>query len=165
MKRKHVLVALICIAICLSYVMTACSPETNEIPRNFEAACFPGSNVILYKADPTLLTSQDELESYRNSYTFSGANAEVLEKMDSYSSGFFDEKMLIVIHLSEASGSYEITVEKVDFADSKAQVTLKREIPHACTDDIKIWSIFIEVDAQEIESVGYTVVEEFVEEK
>ena len=55
MKRKHVLVALICIAICLSYVMTACSPETNEIPRNFEAACFPGSNVILYKADPTLL--------------------------------------------------------------------------------------------------------------
>lgn len=42
--------------------------------------------------------------------------------------------MLIVINLQEGSGSYEITVKRIDFADSRAIVTLERKSPHIIPD-------------------------------
>lgn len=102
-----------------------------------------------------LITSYKELIDYMNSSRFLGAEKVVINKMESYLPDFFDEKMLVVINLEEETGSSKIFVERIDFADSEAMITLKRQVPDACEDSIKIWSIFIEFDIKEIELADY----------
>lgn len=151
MKSKVMTTILTCVIICLSIIsFAACSA------KNYEVAYLTDTNVNVETEDITLITSQEQLNDYMNSSRFLEAANNVVEKMESYSSDFFDDKMLIVINLQESTGSSKISVEKIDYVDSEAVVTLKRKAPDISDDSIKVWSIFIEVNIQEIESVKYT---------
>lgn len=123
---------------------------------DFDVNYLTNTGVKVEREDITLIKSQEELKEYRNSSRFSEAEENIIEKIDSYSSNFFNEKMLIVINLQEITGSSEITVKGIDFTDSEAVVKLRRRTPHIADDSIKIWSIFIELDIREIKSVKYT---------
>ena len=122
---------------------------------DFDVNYLTNTGVKVESEDITLIKSQEELKEYRNSSRFSEAEENIIEKIESYSSDFFNEKMLIVINLQEITGSSEITVKGIDFTDSEAVVKLKRRTPQVADDSIKIWSIFIELDIREIESVSY----------
>ena len=122
---------------------------------DFDVNYLTNTGVKVESEDITLIKSQEELKEYRNSSRFSEAEEDVIQKLDSYSPEFWEEKMLIVINLQEITGSSEITVKGIDFTDSEAVVKLKRKTPHVADDSIKIWSIFIELDIREIESVSY----------
>lgn len=121
----------------------------------YDVAYLTNTGVMVEGEDITLLRSQEELDEYRNSSRFLEAEENIIEKIDSYSSDFFNEKMLIVINLQEITGSSEITVKGIDFTDSEAVVKLRRRTPQVADDSIKIWSIFIELDIREIKSVSY----------
>ena len=122
---------------------------------DFDVNYLTNTGVKVESEDITLIKSQEELKEYRNSSRFSEAEEDVIQKLDSYSPEFWEEKMLIVINLQEITGSSEITVKDIDFNDSEAVVKLKRKTPQVADDSIKIWSIFIELDIREIESVSY----------
>ena len=123
------------------------------------AVYFPDSGVIAKNVEIELVTSRDKLESYQKSVLFFNAKDEVMEKLDSYSSEFFDTKMLIVINMTEPISNSNIIVEKVDFGDSKVTVTIKRESPDIGAEMIKHWTVFVEIEARDIEKVDYTIVE------
>jgi len=163
-KTKITAVVLILIIICSCIASCGSTPTVTTPPaKNFEATYFPGAQVMVKNIETILITSKSKLESQKNSLTFYRARDEVIQKMDSYSDDFFETKMLIIINMSEPTISSVITVENVDFTDSKAIVTLKRRRPRSDGEIIKIWSIFVEVEAREIESVDYTVTEEIFE--
>lgn len=151
MKSKVRTTILTYLIVCLTIIsFTSCSA------KNYKVAYLTDTNVNVENEDITLITSQEELNEYMNSSRFLEAEDNVVEKMGGYSSNFFDDKMLIVINLQESSSSSNITVEKIDFADSEAVITLKRKVPTIADDSIRVWSIFIEVNIQEVESVKYT---------
>lgn len=129
---------------------TSCSAKT------YELTYLTNTNVNVQADDITLITSQKELTDYKDSSRFSNAETNVIEKMESYSSEFFDKKMLIVINLQESSGSFKVSVEKVDYKDCEATIILKRKVPNVGDDSLKVWSIFIEDNIQEINSVKYS---------
>lgn len=150
MKSKVMTTILTYLIVCLSIIsFTSCSA------KKFEVTYLTDTNVNVETEDITLITSQEELNDYMNSSRFLEAEKNVIEKMEGYSSDFFDDKMLIVINLQESTGSSKISVEKIDFANSEAVITLKRKVSNVSDDSIKIWSIFVEIDIQEIEFVKY----------
>ena len=150
MKSKVMTTILTYLIVCLSIIsFTSCSA------KKFEVTYLTDTNVNVETEDITLITSQEELNDYMNSSRFLEAEKNVIEKMEGYSSDFFDDKMLIVINLQESTGSSKMSVEKIDFANSEAVITLKRKVPNVSDDSIKIWSIFVEIDIQEIEFVKY----------
>lgn len=151
MKPKIKARILTCMPICLSIFSNAsCSAKT------YEVAYLTDTNINIVSDDITLISSHSELNDYKETPRFSNASNNIIEKMESYSSEFFDKKMLIVINLQESTRSSKINVEKIDYKDNKATITLKRKVPAAADDSIKIWSIFIEDAIQEISSVKYT---------
>ncbi len=150
MKSKVMTAMITCMILCMSLISFAsCSS------KNFEVYYLTDTNVTVEKEDIPLLTSQDELNVYKDSSRFIDAKSNVTEKMESYSSDFFNDRMLIVINLLESTGSSKITVEKIDYGDTKATISLKRKVMNVSDDSIKIWSIFIETVIQEIQSVKY----------
>ena len=151
MKSKVMTAILTCLIICLTIISFAsCSA------KDYKVIYLTDTGVNVETEDITLITSQEELNDYMNSSRFLEAANNVVEKMESYSSDFFDNKMLVVINLQESSSSSKITVEKIDFVNSEAVITLKRKVPTVADDSIRVWSIFVEVDIQEIESIKYT---------
>lgn len=154
LKMKISAVILLLVTVCLSLI--SCDLTSTQ---NFAAVYFPDSGVIAKNVEIELVTSRDKLESYRKSVLFFNAKDEVMEKLDSYSSEFFDAKMLIVINMTEPISNSNVIVEKVDFGDSKVTVTIKRESPDIGAEVIKHWTVFVEIEACEIEKVDYTIIE------
>lgn len=151
MKSKAMKPILSCIIICLSLMLLA---SCSSVEYYVEYLTDTGVNAA--KDDITLITSEDELREYMSSPRFSEAQNNVIQKMESYSSDFFADKMLVVINLKETSGSNKITVRGVDYTDSTLTVRLNRKAPAIADDSIKTWSIFIELDAREVGAVKYT---------
>ena len=153
MKSKVMTTILTSLIVCLTIIsFTSCSAKDYD----YEVTYLTDTGVNVETEDITLITSQEELNGYMNSSRFLEAANNVVEKMESYSADYFDNKMLIVINLQESTGSSKISVEKIDYVDSEAVVTLKRKASDISDDSIRVWSIFVEVDIQEIESVKYT---------
>lgn len=151
MKSKVVTALILFVIGCLSILsVSSCSS------KKYDVSYLTTSNIIVENNDITLITSQTELEAYKIAPRFMEAGTDFVEKLDSYSSDFFESKMLIVINLQEETSSSKITVEEVDVIDSEVHVILKRKVPTIGADDIKTWSIFIEMDIQEVESVKYS---------
>lgn len=150
MKPNVLTAILTCMIVCLFITtITSCSAQS------YEVTYLTDTNVNVETKDITLITSQTELSDYINSSRFSKAGNNVIEKLQSYSPDFFNNKTLIVINLKEVSGSNKITVEKIDFNNSEAVVTLKRKTPDISDTSIKIWSIFIDVNIREIKAADY----------
>lgn len=151
MKSKAMKPIISCIIICLSLMLLA---SCSSVEYYVEYLTDTGVNAV--KDDITLITSVDELREYMSSPRFSEAQNNVIQKMESYSSDFFADKMLVVINLKETSGSNKITVRGVDYTDSTLTVRLNRKTPAVGDDSIKTWSIFIELDARGVGAVKYT---------
>lgn len=123
--------------------------------KNYEVTYLTDTNIDAEINDITLITSYEELTEYMNSSRFSEAEKIVINKMESYQPAFFNKRMLVVINIEESTGSNEITVDNIDFDNSKAVITLKRRVSDISDDSIRIWSIFVEFDIQEIDSANY----------
>lgn len=150
MKPNVLTAILTCMVVCLSI-----APISSCSAKSYEVTYLTDTNVSVEAKDITLITSQTELTDYINSSRLSKAENNVVEKLKSYSPDFFNNKTLIVINLKEVSGSNKITVEKIDFNNSEAVVTLKRKAPDISDTSIRIWSIFIDVNIREIKSADY----------
>lgn len=150
MKSKIITKILKCMIICLSFIsFTSCSN------KKYVVTYLTDTNANVEAEDINLITLKEGLNIYINSSRFLSAANNVLEKMKSYSYEFFSSKMLFIINLSESTGSSKISVEKIDYSNLNATITLKREVPNISIDSIKVWSIFIEDNIQEVKSVKY----------
>lgn len=150
MKPKVLIAILMFMIVCLSI-----APITSCSAKSYKVTYLTDTNVSVEAKDITLITSQTELTDYINSSRLSKAEDNVVEKLKSYSPDFFNNKTLIIINLKEVSGSNKITVERIDFNNSEAIVTLKRRTPDISDTSIKIWSILIDVNIREIKSTDY----------
>ena len=102
------------------------------------------SNSLAYHIDhqPTafVICSYERWESYCAFYT---DNSDLLSK---YDSNYFQSHALVVYCKSEDSGSITASVQNVQVENEKLVVTVQRNVPAFGTDDVKDWSIFIEIE-------------------
>jgi len=102
------------------------------------------SNSLAYHIDhqPTafVICSYERWEAYCAFYT---DNSDLLSK---YDSNYFQSHALVVYCKSEGSGSITASVQNVQVENERLVVTVQRNVPAFGTDDVKHWSIFIEIE-------------------
>lgn len=67
------------------------------------------------------------------------------ENCTGYDEAFFEEWFLTMVLLEEPSGSINHEVLKVEQADDKTAIFIKRIIPQVCTDDMAQWHIIVQL--------------------
>ncbi|MBR5314385.1 MAG: hypothetical protein IKU45_03105, partial [Clostridia bacterium] len=69
-----------------------------------------------------------------------------------YDNEFFSNNVLLVIVLEEGSGSIRHLVDKVTTTERdgnlQADVEISRKVPGACTDDMAVWHVLIDVSSE-----------------
>lgn len=143
---------LVCVLVCFASVMGGCAGS------NFSATYLTYSNIGHVANDITLFTDAEDISVYMEQARVQDASNEFVSKMSSYSESFFETKMLIVINVTESSGSNELTVKKLDINDTVVQVIIQRKTKSISDGSIKDWSIFIEFDSvNQIETASYKI--------
>jgi len=115
--------------------------------------------VLQYVDNPSLLTvssvqyipawsidSNDELVSFvKEAYDAALLIREEQQNTLAYEASFFDNNLLVILHLSEPSGSIRHEITSATLADGQMNIAIKRIIPEACTDDEAAWLCVIEL--------------------
>jgi len=100
----------------------------------------------------TVITSKNELDEYyddyRDKYNFD-RSAEGYspisfnDAIENYSEEFFENNFIVIVLLSEYSGSIRHEVESVD---SNGEIMIIRKVPEIGTSDMAQWTIIIELN-------------------
>ena len=84
----------------------------------------------------TVLSSKKEYEQYfRDVSSF--------EEVKAYPDSFFANNFIVVVFLTEGSGSIRHKVERID---EKGDIIIRRLLPEIGTDDMAAWNIIIELN-------------------
>ena len=104
-------------------------PESGE--KNYIVHYFTGcdlANEEPYKG--TLLTSMEELQAYRETVKVPDgtpySNKNFTDKLDAYSTQYFEENMLIAFGRGTSSGQFKYTVKNVEEQDGAITVTIQQ---------------------------------------
>lgn len=144
--------------ICIVCVIIFCISTQNAcVTKKYSVSYYENTGVHVEKDDVTLISSMDELNEYKSLTRFQESSEEFKVKLESYSSEFFQEKMLIVVNIEEITGSSDISLKDINYTNSEANLVFKRKIPKIVDNSMKIWSFFVEIDVCEIEKANYTL--------
>lgn len=146
----------------LAFGLTACFAYLPCIigcsKKNFNATYITCTNIQPVENDITLFSNTEEISAYLKQDRFGKASDEFISQMNKYTSLFFELNMLAVINVTEISSSNTLTVNKISFNDTQAQIIITRKSKSVSDDSIKGWSIFVEFEIQQqIESVTYVI--------
>ena len=126
-----------------------------------------------FKNESVLIKTYSELENYR----IAAADAveewnedryhpqdggistpfdEYLSQLDKYNEHFFDNFMLVVLHFSQSSGSFNVSLKNLRYDAENVEITFKREVPEIGTCDMRYWSFIIECPQDsDVKTVNY----------
>ena len=99
----------------------------------------------------TVVSSTNEMEQYYEKHmrrTWDGygniiPDYNFLSVIERYSDDFFANNFLVIVSLTEGSGSIRHEVERID---DNGDIVINRLLPEVGTDDIASWSIIIELN-------------------
>jgi len=109
----------------------------------------------------TIVASKKELEQYTetsSAYRCGQSISEFSTEFKNYLDDFFATNFLVIVLLSEGSGSIRHRVESID---EKGNILISRLVPEIGTDDMAAWNIVIELDNKfKISEFGVTFINE-----
>ena len=155
---------LFCLALLFMMVFTFAACDTDYTPPDFGEKGYAEHfyRGIHYNNSEApkqeLITSTNELKQYRKTVQFgddvtwddgyTGSRetvyTQLMAQLDSYSSRYFRDNVLVALIRTEPSGSNSYTVKSVTAQESNLNVTLQRWLPTIGTTDIQSWCVLIE---------------------
>ena len=103
-------------------------PESGE--ENYMVHYFPGCDLADEPYKGALLTSMEELQAYRETVEMAVdtpySNKNFTDKLDAYSTQYFEENMLIAFGHGTSAGQFKYTVKNVEEQDGAITVTIQQ---------------------------------------
>ena len=123
----------------LLFLLVGCSSANVKIVRTqWESSDVTGTHLII-----------NSFEEYNAYATTDGSKK--LEGL--YNEEFFNNSSLVLVFLSENSGSISHKVKSVKINDGVVDLTVKRKTPEIGTYDMAEWTFFIELTKNEVKTI------------
>ena len=110
-------------------------------------------NVVLISSVKQM---NDYIKTVKENYYFNeeySNNYSLIKVVEKYDRQFFTDRELLVIPVTESSGSIRHGFDKIETVGSLATVHIERTCPEVGTCDMAYWFIFIEIDARKYEGI------------
>ena len=88
-----------------------------------------------------------------NNYITEGNENRLSQYVESYDESFFEEKSLVLVLISEGSGSVSHKLKDVKFNGDVVDITIKRNVPEIGTCDMAETTIIFEVSKEEANTI------------
>ncbi len=152
MRRKATAAAAaLCACAVLALALAAGCSLGNTEEESYERTTYLRYTQVDVLQDEVLLfTSVSDLDGYTEEYKCRYASQAYVEQIQSYTDDFFAENYLLLLNITENSGSNGIVVRSLDIADGVVTVNVERRVPGNgldSTTDICEWGVFVEMDA------------------
>ena len=96
-----------------------------------------------------IINSVEEL----NNYITEGNENRLSQNVEGYDSTFFEEKSLVLVLISEGSGSVSHKLKDIKINGDVVEVTIKRNVPEIGTCDMAETTIMFEVSKEEANTI------------
>ncbi len=94
-----------------------------------------------------VIRSKAEFDAYIERFAVNTSVESFETVSQRYNDNFFILKQLVVCMIEETSGSIRHDIETVNLVNDKdIVISINRNIPEICTDDMALWHIFVETD-------------------
>ncbi len=80
-----------------------------------------------------------------------------VDAVEEYDEEYFKEKALVIVLLTESSGSIRHKVTNVSVKDGIMEIKIERVVPEIGTCDMAGWHVLVETEKQEIEKISVVV--------
>ena len=161
MNRTIRIISIIGILLSCTMLVAFKSQETNTkyIRTNYVSGTHGKTYVIesMDELEEYIKTNMDEYGLHHKEKVYEDTTIGFVDAVEEYDEEYFKEKTLVIVLLTESSGSIRHKVTKASVKDGTMEIKIERNVPEIGTCDMAGWHIIIETDKQEIEEIKVMV--------
>ena len=161
MNRTIRIISIIGILLACTMLVAFKSQDTTTklIRTNYVSGTHGQTYVIesVDELDEYIKTNMDEYGLHHKEKVYEDTTIGFVDAVEEYDEEYFKEKTLVIVLLTENSGSIRHKVTKASVNEGTMEIKIKRVVPEIGTCDMAGWHIIIETDKQEIEKIKVMV--------
>ena len=159
-KGYKIIVIVFVILACTMLVAFKSQDTTTKLIRtNYVSGTHGKTYVIESKEelDEYIKTNMDVYGLHHKEKVYEDTTIGFVDAVEEYDEEYFKEKTLVIVLLTESSGSIRHKVTKASVKDGVMEINITKKTPEIGTCDMAGWHIIIETDKQEIEEIKVMV--------
>ena len=160
MKIKIIIMVFVLIACTMLVAFKSQDTTTKLIRTNYVSGTHGKTYVIESKEelDEYIKTNMDVYGLHHKEKVYEDTTIGFVDAVEEYDEEFFKEKTLVIVLLTESSGSIRHKVTKASVKDGTMEIKIKRVVPEIGTCDMAGWHVLVETEKVEIEEIRVVVV-------
>ena len=160
MKIKIIIMVFVLIACTMLVAFKSQDTTTKLIRTNYVSGTHGKTYVIESKEelDEYIKTNMDVYGLHHKEKVYEDTTIGFVDAVEEYDEEFFKEKTLVIVLLTESSGSIRHKVTKASVKDGTMEIKITRVVPEIGTCDMAGWHVLVETEKVEIEEIRVVVV-------
>lgn len=157
---KIILIMFVLIA-CTMLVAFKSHDTTTKLIRTNYVSGTHGKTIVIESMDELekyIKTNMDEYGLLHKEKVYEDSTIGFVDAVEQYDEEYFKEKTLVIVLLTESSGSIRHKVSKASVKDGIMEIKIERNVPEIGTCDMAGWHVLVETEKVEIEEIRVVVV-------
>ena len=160
MKIKIVIMLFVMLACTMLVAFKSQDTTTKLIRTNYVSGTHGKTLVIESKEEleEYIKTNMDVHGLHHKEKVYEDSTIGFVDAVEEYDEEFFKEKALVIVLLTESSGSIRHKLTKASVKDGTMEIKIERNVPEIGTCDMAGWHVLVETEKVMIEEIRVVVV-------
>ena len=161
-KKGYKIIVMVFVLLACTMLVAFKSQDTTTklIRTNYVSGTHGKSYVIesLEELEEYIKTNMDVYGLHHKEKVYEDTTIGFVDAVEEYDEEFFKEKTLVIVLLTESSGSIRHKVTSASVKDGTMEIKIERKVPEIGTCDMAGWHVLVETEKVEIEEIRVVVV-------
>ena len=160
-KKGYKIIVMVFVLLACTMLVAFKSQDTTTklIRTNYVSGTHGKSYVIesLEELEEYIKTNMDVYGLHHKEKVYEDTTIGFVDAVEEYDEEFFKEKTLVIVLLTESSGSIRHKVTSASVKDGTMEIKIERKVPEIGTCDMAGWHVLVETEKVEIEEIRVVV--------